>query len=206
LEKIPTNLRSKFSVPFFHSPSIFPQEDNGKDFEFVGDREPGQPYLAVTILSARNLPMKEDDISSFSFLTALQYMYCNAWIAPVRSVTLQTTKQPRIVNPTFRDELSFPIDFTSSKPPLLNYEPKIDEDILAASQGISFYCNLVIHKPVAISESIVTLGFLKIRLKDLNFSAFPSQPVTDWFTIYDKPDGNPLTRGAAIRIKLQLLN
>lgn len=202
---------------FLNSPSVFPSSGDvvAGDLEAVGSREPGEPYIAVTLLSARNLPFGADHSSNFEIVSGLYYMYCDLWVTPYKSRRLRSSKQPSGEHPVFRDELSFPLPsmaeasdeksniFKSKSLPALP-APKTVSEILAAVNKITVQCGVYNHKPLSFGDDD-SIGTAAVCLKNLGFTSAPSEPVYDWFPLLGSK-GEQLGNAAAVRLKIQLLN
>lgn len=211
------SINKGFQAPFSNSPSIFPVPEDVSssgpaDFTSFASYEPGQPYIAVTILSARNLPPASDIISSFDIISGLHYMYCDLWVSPIRSPKLRSSKQPSKENPVFRDNLTFSLcqpdqevdtgNAVKTSLPVLQ-GPVSDAEVLAAANKISLHCNVYNHKPISFGDDEL-LGTATISIKNLGFTAAPSESVYDWFPLLDSK-GEELLNSAAVRLKVQLL-
>lgn len=201
--------------PFVNSPSVFPlaMKNSNTELDAVGLREPGEPYISVTLLSARNLT-HADSSSSFDIISGLYYMYCDLWVSPIKSPRLRSSKQPSVEHPVFRDELSFPLhgSFASDEidniyinklVPVLS-PPKLEADILSAANKIFLHCNVYNHKPLSIGDDEL-IGSTTISIKRLGFTSSPSEPIYEWFPLLDNK-GEPVLDSAAVRLKVQLLN
>jgi hypothetical protein len=207
--------KKRIRMPFLNSPSVFPNASDGSCsvVETTGTTEPGQPYVEVTLISARHVPQSSDSSPSFEFMSGLHYMYCDMWMTPMKSERLRSSKQPRTENPVFRDELSFPITGFSVEetqnniylkkvtlPSLL--EPKSEADVLLAAAKLFLHCNVYSHKPLSMGEDEV-LGTVVVPIRNMGFTASPSEPVYDWFPLVDVK--GELIQNAAVRLKIQLL-
>lgn len=203
-------------TPFFNSPSVFPNSIDGSSSQIdaFGSREPGQPYLAVTLLSARNIPLSDDSSTNFEFISGLYYMYCDLWLSPLKGERMRSSKQPRTQNPVFRDELSFsvlgvheeiePSNIYRSKSTPTLVDPKSSADILTAAGKLSLHCSMYNHKPLAFGDDEL-IGVLVVPIKIFGFSSLPSEPIYEWVSLLDAK-GDPLENDAAVRLKVQLLN
>ena len=196
-----------FVRPFLSSPCIFPQVEGIKcAIDALEYREPGQPYISVTVLSAKNLSL--GDGASFSFMASLHYLFCSVWLTPLECPTQKTTKQPKTDNPTFRDTLTFPLIFTTAETRRFKNarEPSTNAELLARIMGLTLHLNLYINKPMTLSsDSNELVGTLKVKLNSFTFTSVPSEIVSDWFVLSDASEEVMKNSNAAIRLKLQIL-
>ena len=197
--------------PFLRSPSICPDvklTDNGLDNKSMS-HEPGESYLLITVMSARNLPLpigKRDNLyNNVAIMSSLQYIYCSLWLSPIESLTLDTTKQPKTENPTFRDEFSFKLRFGTMLDDKFIREPKTDNELLARLLEVTVNCCVYLRTPLTLSQSKLMLGAFRLRLNALTFTSIPSEPVTAWYPLYDSTD-IILPNNAAVKLKVQVMN
>jgi hypothetical protein len=183
--------------------------------------EPGQPYLSVTVVCARNLPVKTTDAQTSSiFFRALQYMYCELWLEPtLDQMILSSSKQPRSENPTFRDEVVFPLQFlkdirvpnslsNNSNSSSKNGDGKLSEsDLLARFKRLSLHFRIFLVTPTALSKNTIMLAQTVISMHSFPglSEAIPSISMSEWFSLRGG-DYSVVSSDCEIRIKLQIKN
>lgn len=209
--------------PFSTSPSVFPLWSGG--FGSMERRnlgvEPGQPYLSATVVCARNLPSKASDSQISYFFSALQHIYCEVWLEPTQDqLILRSSKQPRSENPTFRDELAFPLFFlqdislpssastSASSSSTSSSNGKLNEsELLARFKILTLHFRIYVVTPSALSTSTVLLAQTSVSMKSLpsltTSTCIPSTPIAEWFALRNSSN-NIISPDCEVRIKLQI--
>jgi hypothetical protein len=204
--------------PFSRSPSVFPVWSGG--FGAIEKRnlgvEPGQPYLSVTVVCARNLPAKPTDSQTNSiFFRALQHIYCELWLEPtLDQMILKSSKQPRSENPTFRDEVFFPLQFLKDirVPSSLSTSTSesadgtlSESDLLARFKRLSLHFRIYLVIPTALSKNTTLLAQTAISMQSFPSlsESIPSISISEWFSLRGGYDVS-LSSDCEVKIKLQI--